>query len=139
MPALVKAVAPVIADGQYYIEVAAGVVTPLPADKSYGYLNVAEKAAENVFTFAFTEGQGYTICGADGRYLYQKGTYDSFNVTTEPTEGQYWSIIPLADGKVKILNLSVKKWWQYSTSYGSFGSYATAQDGAELPALVAAE
>lgn len=45
----------------------------------------------------------------------------------------------LADGKVKILNLSVKKWWQYSTSYGSFGSYATAQDGAELPALVAAE
>lgn len=45
----------------------------------------------------------------------------------------------LADGKVKILNLSVKKWWQYSTSYGSFGSYATAQDGAELPSLVAAE
>ena len=71
--------------------------------------------------------------------LALKGTYNSFNWTTEPTEGQYWSIIPQADGKVKILNLSVKKWWQYSTSYKSFGSYATAQDGAELPSLVAAE
>jgi hypothetical protein len=139
MPALVKAVAPVIADGQYYIEVAAGVVTPLPADKSYGYLNVAEKVAANAFTFTFTEGQGYTICGSDGRYLYQKGTYNNFNVSAEPTEGQYWAIIPQADGTVKIVNRLVNKWWQFESSYGTFGSYAESKSGAELPKLIVAE
>ena len=136
LPSLVKAVAPVIADGEYYIEVSAGVVTPLPADKKYGYLNVAEKSADNAFTFKFTEGKGYTICGTDGRYLYQTGTYNSFNVSTDPTEGQYWTIIPQADGTVKIQNPSVNKWWQYSTSYKSFGSYDTVQSGSELPKLV---
>lgn len=139
MPALVKAVAPVIADGNYYIEVSAGVATPLADDKSYGYLNVAEKAAANAFTFTFVEGEGYTICGADGRYIYQKGTYNSFNVTAEPTEGQYWSILPQADGTVKIFNRLVNKWWQYSASYSSFGSYDKPQDGGELPKLVAVE
>ena len=139
MPALVKAVAPVIADGKYYIEVSAGVATPLAAEKGYGYLNVAEKDAANAFTFTFVEGEGYTICGADGRYIYQKGTYNSFNVTAEPTEGQYWSILPQADGTVKILNRLVNKWWQYSSSYSSFGSYDAPQDGGELPKLIAAE
>ena len=139
MPALVKAVAPVIADGKYYIEVSAGVATPLSSDKTYGYLNVAEKSEATAFTFTFVEGQGYTICGSDNRYLYQKGTYNSFNVDANPTEGQYWSIIPQADGTVKILNRLVNKWWQYSTSYSSFGSYDNPQDGAELPKIIAAE
>ena len=139
MPALVKAVAPVIADGKYYIEVSAGVVTPLASDKNYGYLNVAEKVAANAFTFTFTEGQGYTICGSDGRYLYQKGTYNNFNVSAEPTEGQYWAIIPQADGTVKIVNRLVNKWWQFESSYGTFGSYAESKSGAELPKLIVAE
>jgi hypothetical protein len=138
MPALVAGVAPVVANGKYHIMVSAGAATTLE-DKTYGYPKATEKSAANAFTFTFEEGKGYTIADAAGNYYYQKGTYDSFNWTATPSEGQYWSIIPLADGKVKILNLSVKKWWQYSTSYGSFGSYATAKDGAELPALVAAE
>lgn len=134
LPALVAAVAPVVADGKYYIEVSAGVATPVT--KSYGYINVAAKAPENAFTFTYTEGQGYTICDENGNYYYQKGTYNSFNLDANPTEGQYWSIFPLADGTVKITNLSVNKWWQYSTSYSSFGSYDSAQSGAELPKLV---
>ena len=138
MPKLVEGVASVIANGDYYIQVSAGVATTLEG-KSYGYLKATEKSAANVCTFTFVEGKGYTIADAAGNYYYQTGTYNSFNWNTEPTEGQYWSIIPQAEGKVKIFNLSVKKWWQYSTSYGSFGSYATAQDGAELPTLVAAE
>ena len=138
MPSLVAGVAPVIANGKYHIMVSAGAATTLEG-KTYGYPTATAKSAANAFTFTFEEGKGYTIADAAGNYYYQKGTYNSFNWTTTPTEGQYWSIIPQADGKVKILNLSVKKWWQYSTSHGSFGSYATAQDGAELPALVAAE
>ena len=139
MPALVSAVAPVIADGKYYIEVSAGVATPIDASKTYGYVNVADKAAANAFTFTFTDGEGYTICDSIGRYYYQKGTYNSFNLDANPSEGQYWSIIPQEDGTVKILNRSVNKWWQYSTSYSSFGSYDKPQDGAELPKLVPAE
>ena len=135
MPALVSTVAPVIADGQYYIEVSAGVATPIDAGKTYGYVNVAEKSAANAFTFTFTDGEGYTICDSNGRYYYQKGTYNSFNLDANPSEGQYWSIIPQADGTVKILNRSVNKWWQYSTSYSSFGSYDKPQDGGELPKL----
>ncbi|MBR1959264.1 MAG: hypothetical protein IKA34_01695, partial [Bacteroidales bacterium] len=69
------------------------------------------------------------------RYYYQKGTYNSFNLDANPSEGQYWSIIPQADGTVKILNRSVNKWWQFSTSYSSFGSYDKPQDGGELPKL----
>ena len=136
LPALVSAVAPVIADGSYYIEVSAGVATPIDASKTYGYVNVAEKVAANLFTFKFTEGKGYTICDASGRYYYQKGTYNSFNLDANPSEGQYWSILPQADGTVKILNRSVNKWWQYSTGYKSFGSYDSPQDGGELPKLV---
>ena len=139
LPVFVKAIAPVVADGKYYIEVSAGVATPIAADKNYGYVNVAEKAASNAFTFAFAEGKGYTICDSNGRYYYQKGDYNSFNLSKEPTEGQYWTITPMADGTVKITNCSVGKWWQYSTNFKSFGSYAEPQDASELPKLVVVE
>ena len=135
LPALFEAVAPVVADGKYYIQVEAGVVTPL--EKTYGYLNVAEKAEANAFTFTFTEGKGYTICDADGMYYYQTGTYNSFNVSDNPSEGQYWSLIPQTDGTMKILNLSVKKFWQYDANYSSFGSYSDLRG--VLPELVAFE
>lgn len=135
LPALYEAVAPVVADGKYYIQVEAGVVTPL--EKTYGYLNVAEKAEANAFTFTFTEGKGYTICDANGMYYYQTGTNNSFNVSDNPSEGQYWSLIPQTDGTMKILNLSVKKFWQYDATYSSFGSYSDLRG--VLPELVAFE
>lgn len=133
LPILVEAVAPVIADGKYYIQVEAGVVTPL--EGKYGYPNVAEKSEANAFTFTFTEGSGYTICDANGKYYYQTGTFNSFNVSDNPSEGQYWSLIPQVDGTMKILNLSVKKFWQYDTNYSSFGSYSDLRG--VLPVLVA--
>jgi hypothetical protein len=33
----------------------------------------------------------------------------------------------------------VNKWWQFESSYGTFGSYAEAKSGAELPKLIVAE
>ena len=138
MPALVAGVAQVVANGKYHIMVSAGAATTLEG-KTYGYLTATEKSAANACTFTFEEGKGYTIADAAGNYYYQKGTYNSFNWSATPSEGQYWSIIPQADGKVKILNLLVKKWWQYSTSYSSFGSYDAVQSGSELPTLVVVE
>lgn len=118
--------------------------SPLEASKTYGYLNganvtVAEKAVENrlaaaEFTIAATEG-GYTICGPDGRFVYQSGSYNSFNVAEEPTEGQVWSIEIDADGLATITNNSVNKYWQYSTGHKSYGSYASAQTGGVKPSL----
>ena len=109
------------------------VATPLAATKTYGYLDkmnptlagdtLLQANEANAFTFV-QEADGYTILGSDGRYLYQKGTYNSFNVTDTPTEGQYWSVEANADGTFRITNLSVNKYIQYSVQYNSYGSYA---------------
>lgn len=112
--------------------------------QNYGYLNVVETTetdgtieqedGSNDFVFTATDG-GYTIQMSNGKYLYQKGTYNSFNFDAAPTEGQVWTVEPQADGTFKITNVSVNKYVQYSTEYKSYGSYANAQDGAKVPTL----
>ena len=137
-----------VEDGKYLIvaktDDAFIAASPLEASKNYGYLNganviVVEKAVANrlaaaEFTIAATDG-GYTICGPDGRYVYQTGTYNSFNVAANPSEGQVWSIEIDSDGLATITNNGVNKYWQYSTSFTSYGSYATAQTGGFKPSL----
>ena len=112
--------------------------------KNYGYLNVVDakdvdgvvelEEATNDYTITSTEG-GYTIQMSDSRYLYQMGTYDSFNFNASPTEGQVWTIEAQSDGTFKITNVSKSKYVQYSTNHTSYGSYETAQDGGVLPNL----
>lgn len=86
------------------------------------------------FYFAAVEG-GYTIHDLSGRYYYQKGTYDNFNVSAElPESGHIWTLIANEDGTVKILNSEVKKFIQFDANYNSWGSYATAKG--VMPALV---
>lgn len=67
---------------------------------------------------------GYTIMQSDGRYIYQTGTFDNFNVSANPSSGNIWSIEPEADGTFTITNVDVNKYVQFSTQYNSFGSYA---------------
>ena len=133
-----KAVDQVVSGGKYLMVAQledgnCAVATPLAATKTYGYLDkmnptlagdtLLQANEANAFTFV-QEADGYTILGSDGRYLYQKGTYDSFNVADTPTEGQYWSVEANADGTFRITNLSVNKYIQYSVQYNSYGSYA---------------
>ena len=133
-----KAVDQVVSGGKYLMVAQledgnCAVATPLAATKTYGYLDkmnptlagdtLLQADEANAFTFV-QEADGYTILGSDGRYLYQKGTYNSFNVTDNPTEGQYWSVEANADGTFRITNLSVNKYIQYSVQYTSYGSYA---------------
>ena len=107
-----------------------------PITSNYGYIDVAEVSVEgdvihaselasdeNSYVISGTEGN-YTICQSDGRYLYQTGTFNSFNVTASPSDGQYWTIEAQSDGTVKITNNSVNKFVQYDTKYNSFGSYS---------------
>ncbi|MDE6080805.1 MAG: hypothetical protein K2F70_00875 [Muribaculaceae bacterium] len=82
--------------------------------------------------------KGYTIQqSSDNRYLYQEGTFNSFQIgaTVSDSDAAWWDITPNADGTFTILNKGMNKWIQYSPNYTSFGSYDTLQEGAVLPSL----
>lgn len=116
----------------------------LPVAKNYGYLQVAnvdivngvieQEDAANEFVFTATDG-GYTIMQGDGRYVYQTGTYNSFNVAEKAPEGDVWTVQANSDGTFTITNVLKEKWIQYSIQHTSYGSYASAQDNAVLPTL----
>lgn len=129
-----------IEDGAYWIMAANKVGTPLTS--TYGYINVVDavdgaSTADNAFTFTFVEGKGYTIADVNGKYYYQTGSYNNFNVTSTVSDDCYWTVEEVAAGTYKITNLSVKKYIQF-TSSGKYGSYASDQTDAVLPTLVKA-
>ena len=126
-----------IESGKPYLIVAESkAAKPVPAKDKYGWLYVVDVEdvngviemddETNDFVFTSADG-GYTIMQSDGRYLYQKGTYNNFNVDAAPTEGQFWTVTANSDGTFKILNTNVNKWMQYSISHTSYGSYADEQ------------
>lgn len=136
-----------ISSGKSYILVAldgSKAYVGSPITKDFGYINVDEatdnngvismpsRSNEYVITSA---NNGYTIKQSDGKFLYQTGTFNSFNVSTEPADGQYWTISVASDGKATITNTSVNKYVQYSVSHSSYGSYASEQSGALMPCL----
>ncbi len=111
--------------------------SPLAAEKNYGYLpgttlTIAEKsisadATSNALAWTIaesaTKGQ-YTLLGADNRYYYMTGTYNSFNVSADAgTEGYLWSFSQRTDGTWSVQNIAMSKTLQYDTAYSSFGVY----------------
>ena len=100
---------------------------------NYGYLKVTEVTPENniislpathAFGLLAVEG-GYTIQQYDGKYVYQSGTYNSFNVSaTLPTEGVVWDIDYTAS-VATITNVEKAKFIQFDTQYTSYGCYDT--------------
>ena len=133
------------AAGEYLICSKGFAATALGETLNYGYLPQHEVAANGNFiqtnafyAFTFTEVEGgYTIQDTFGRYVYQTGTYNSFNVAKEmPTEGAVWTVtIDETTGEATITNTSVNKYIQYSAQHKSYGSYATAQSNAFKPSL----
>ena len=128
-----------VTSGKKYLLIADDtfMATPLAESNTYGFLQVSTVATTEgyieilkpePFTITEVEG-GYTIQDSFGRYLYQTGDYNSFNVAaTMPTDGSaVWAIEVQLDGTAKIYNASVNKWMQYDTNYNSFGSYDTAK------------
>ncbi len=126
-----------VTSGKKYVFVADDkLMNPLEESKTYGYLPTSDitatdgyvKAAEkNAFTLTAVEG-GYTIQDALGRYYYQEGTYDSYNVSESlPESGHVWTIERQADATVKITNVAKSKYIQYDSNYGSYGCYSTAK------------
>lgn len=136
-----------ISSGKSYILVALNGSTAYvgtPITSTYGYINVdtatdnngvismPSRSNEYVITSA---GNGYTIKQSNNKLLYQTGTYNSFNVNTDPSDGQYWTISIASDGIATITNTSVNKYIQYSVQHTSFGSYASAQSNSLMPCL----
>ena len=118
-----------------------------PITGNYGYINVEEvednngviRAMEDMaytINASATSGSDFTIMQSDGRYLYQKGTYNSFNVSATPEEGQFWQFDPQNGGyECVVFNTSVEKYIQFSITHNSFGSYSAEQENAVLPML----
>lgn len=139
-----------VADGSYLLGALVNGTYKLAthdASKSYGYVNVTDAkasgdvistaTANEIYTIKSVSG-GYTIQAADGRYLYMKGDYNSFNFDASmPSEGAVWTITPAANGTVNIVNVLTGKTWQYSIDYTSYGAYPeVATDGTKvLPSL----
>ena len=97
---------------------------------NYGYPKGNDASAYtevDVITITNVEG-GVTLQDCYGRYIYMKGSYNSFNVGKEaPAEGHIWSIE--VDGDYyKIVNVMTGKTLAYSTQYSSWGAYPELTD-----------
>ena len=132
-----------IADGDYWIIADGNVAMPLLETQKYGYLQATAavdgaSTAENAFTFKSVGNGLYTIQDSYGRYLYQTGTYNNYNVSADLVDNNeyYWSIA-VSGTEYLIMNAGVEKFIQYDTNYGSYGSYATYTG--VLPTLVSAD
>lgn len=124
-----------MAAGSYVIYAENFVAVPLDKSMKYGYIQTAAATPEgttittakaNAFEFVAVEG-GYNIKDSFGRYVYQTGSFNSFNVSasfvdTIPAAAYVWAV-EVADGAFKIKNTSVEKTIQYDAEYKSFGSY----------------
>ena len=110
-------------EGDYWLVANAHYAMPLTGN--YGYLQVGDAGyKDNVFTFTAVEG-GFTIQQPDGKYLYMKGNYDSYNVSaTIPSEGHIWSVEENAEGALVITNVLKNKIVQYDPTYNSYGAYS---------------
>lgn len=126
-------------------------VTPLDAGKTYGYLSPTDVTVSDgkilsndetnalAFTIAAAGENAYYLIDATGKYYYQQGTYNSFNVSDNNTDASIvytWSIA-FANGLAKITHTGVSKTIQYDSQYGTYGSYADVTH--TLPALYVLE
>lgn len=122
-----------VADGTYLI-VANGLSLAAMAESyNYGYptgnaVTADSFTAVDVVTIKNVDG-GITIQDSYGRYLYLKGSYNSFNLSKDaPEEGHIFEIQVNDDNTLSIVNVLMQKTLAYSTSYSSWGCYASLND-----------
>lgn len=136
-PAYTHTLATSITSGAKYAIVADGNAA-VTLDKNYGYWQVSQVEEDGTgvtitdeacnFVIESAPSGDYYIKDANGKYVYQAGTYNSFNFSaTLPESGAEWSIEIRTDGTAKILNKAVNKYIQYDPAYNSYGSYADAK------------
>lgn len=101
--------------------------------KTYGYsAGESFEATDDVISdasaadYAVTLGEsanGYTILNTQGQYLYMKGTFNNFNVSTDvPTSGGEWTVTAKGDGAFNVTNTLSGKSLRYVTPNNNFGA-----------------
>lgn len=133
-----------LGEGQYIFAALNGTeylaATSLEESKTYGYLpfaavmvnenQIASNTTNDAYAFTLeasdTPGQ-YYLKDTYGRYMYNSGSYNSFNVaSSKDTDNTYlWTISMESDGTVSLKNVASGKWMQRDASYGIFGIYDT--------------
>lgn len=136
----------IVAGKNYAVVTGTKAAVALEESRKYGYLQVVDVTEGNSFStaekvgFTFEDaGNGlYYIKGADGRYYFMKGNFNSFNVaevvSDVPEEGFAWTVEFTAEG-VKITNVLMSKVLQYDENFNSYGAYPEVTH--TLPALYA--
>ena len=148
-----------------YLIVADGVCAlPIAKGKKYGYPEVTKVSINGdqivapsdvnafIFTTTFTkDGKEYTapegkfmLLDSNGRYTYMSGSFQSVNVSDEPTitddalaEGYLWSATRNDDGTWSIVNHAndLVRTWMYSPDHSSYGVYKDWISGRVYPTL----
>lgn len=112
----------------YIMAVGSKIATMISGD--YGYIQVEDATvengdiiakADNAFVFTAVDG-GYTIKQSDDRYLFMKGTYNSFNLAADAAAGHVWTVA-FEDGEAIITNVEMNKSIQFDSNYNSYGAY----------------
>ena len=129
-----KPAAPSLATGEYWIVYNGKYMYPGNESATFYYGNLEENGyKDNVFTITAVEG-GYTIQDSYGRYLYQKGTYTSFNVAAAmPETGAVWTIVTNEDNTYSIKN------GDYNVVYDTSHSNIFMSTSVEVAALTMAD
>lgn len=101
-----------------------GYLYPDPIAVENGIIS-GDEGREQTITIA-AAGEGYTMQNAWAKYIYMKGTFDSFNFSDAiPASGGEWQFNKNADGTFSIKNIEKNKtvklnFFKDSYSYGSY-------------------
>lgn len=120
-------------NGTYVISWNGLTFSTLPEDRSYGYPGYNEVTVAGGTVIGYTDMDvmyisnvegGFVIQDAYGRYVYLKGTYNSFNLDYQmPAEGHIWQLLVSKDGTYVIVNKMNAKTLAFDTRYSSWGAY----------------
>lgn len=135
-----------VAAGNYVLVGENSVMLPIDGEgKDYGYGYTVDATVNNglvsafgLFEFAFEAADGgYYIKDSKGQYLYAKGTYKSFNLSsTVPATGGVWSVEIQANGQAKISNNETGRWIQWDDYYKNW-AMPDGDQGTFMPSLAA--
>ena len=120
---------PTIEDGRYVIAWNGLTFAAIEEGKTYGYAPAGDvnNLADTDYITITNVGDGkFTMQDCYGRYLYMKGTYNSFNLSAElPEEGYLWTLVAV-EGGFHIVNVDKEKTIAYSEQYVTWGCYPDA-------------
>lgn len=133
-------------EGIYLFVAGDKVMSRLDEAKTYGYMpaetvkiengEIASDAITEVAKLTVTSVEGgYTLQDTFGRYIYMKGDYNSFNISTDAQESYIWNITSNGDNTFSVTNPDKGKTIMYDTQYSSYGCYPSKTDARQYVSI----